>query len=682
MEIFMKNFLYCRFLAALGAITATLFFLALQKSSLADGPKDKKPQYTNRLAKETSPYLLMHAHNPTDWYPWGPEAFAKAKKEGKLVFLSIGYSSCYWCHVMERESFDNPEIAKMLNKWFVCIKVDREERPDIDNIYMTALDVMPEGISGGWPLSMFLTADAKPIIGGTYWPPEDKVVGNVKMLGFKSVLEAVHNISKNEPEKLEKRAEAIAEATQRELQGTQLGLALVDLDRKLVEEAITELKMGFDSQYGGFGSPSRKFKGPKFPTPCRLELLLQEGQRTKSDKLIDMVTLTLDKMARGGIYDQIGGGFHRYSTERTWTVPHFEKMLYDNAQLTEVYAKAYQITKKPLYERILRETLDYVMREMMSPEGAIYSSQDAETDEEEGRFYVWTNKELAEAIPDEEDLKFLMTVYGVDKAPNFEGKYHILHLPRPLEESAKKLGLSQEKFMSRLERLKKTLYKVRSQREKPFRNEISLTAWSGLMIAGFAEAGRVLDEQKYINTAKKAADFVLRHQKTDKGRLLRTYGAAPGKPAKAAVNGYLEDYAFLVHGLLTLHEVTGEKKWLQEAQELTDTMIRFHGGEKRGGYYFTAHDHEKLFARSKDQYDGATPAGNSLALRNLVRLWIKTGDKKYRDEAQKGFEFFAGSLKNYPSGLTTMVQALNLYLDAIEAEKSQKKEAKEPSNKE
>ena len=660
----MRTLFFQRLLAAFFSIAIVISFSSLPQTN-ATG-KGKEHKYTNELAKETSPYLLMHAHNPTNWYAWGPEAFAKAKKEGKLVFLSVGYSSCYWCHVMERESFDNPKIAEMLNKWFVCIKVDREERPDIDEIYMMAHQVVRQR-GGGWPLSMFLLPDGKPIIGGTYWPPEDKVVENVKMAGFKTVIKAVHDAWVKDKKGVIKQANAVAKATKRQLEGAQVQLNKVKLEEKLLTGTTDSLSLQFDPQYGGFGSPARKFIGTKFPTPCRLEYLLQEGQRTKNPKLIAMVTKTLDEMAYGGIYDHVGGGFHRYSTERTWTVPHFEKMLYDNAQLLEVYAKAYTITKKPLYKRVLQETLKYLEREMTAEDGRFYSSQDAETDEEEGRFYVWTNKELTNALPDKADLDFIKQVYCADGGYNFEEKYHILRLDQPLAEVAKEMKLDEEKFLTKLNTLKAKLYDIRAKREKPFRNEIALTAWSGLLIAGLIEAGNALDNEDYINRAKKAAEFVLAKQKTDKGRLLRTYGAAPGKKPKADVPGYLEDYAFLVHGLLTLHEHTKEKRWLQEAKALTDTMIQFHEDEKLGGFFFTAKDHEKLFARSKDQYDGAVPSGNSMAARNLVRLWLITGDKNYRDKAVKTFETFSSSLKDYPTSLTTMMQGLSMYLANAEA---------------
>ena len=647
-------------------ILSAILLLGMVTATTAQPPKSK-PKFTNLLAKETSPYLLMHAHNPTNWHAWGPEAFEKAKKEGKLVFLSIGYSSCYWCHVMERESFNNEQVAKILNESFICIKVDREERPDIDHIYMTAHQALRGG--GGWPLSMFLLPDGRPIVGGTYWPREDKMIEGEKSLGFMSILKLVAEHWKDDPKNIERQAEKLSEATLQAL-GTIPGIALMSLDRKLVQGILDDLKEEFDPEYGGFGNPNRKFRGPKFPTPPKLEFVLHMAERGKNQELRNMVTLTLDKMAHGGIWDHLGGGFHRYTVERTWTVPHFEKMLYDNAQLVEIYSKAYAATKQPLYRKVVNETLAYVQREMLSPEGAFYSSQDAETHHEEGRFYVWTTEELNAALPDKRERDLVRRVYGMDKH-NFEDKYYILTLPKSLPDLAKEMKLTEDQFSARLSPLKDKLFAERAKRDKPFRNEIALTAWSGQMIAGFAAAGRALQSPMHLETAKQAAEFVLKHQMTPEGRLLRTYGAAPGQKPKAAVNGYLEDYAFLVHGLLTLHEATGEAKWLDASKKLTDTMIQFHG-DKKGGFYMTASDHEKLFARAKDQYDGAQPSGNSMAARNLVHLWKLTGEDKWRLEAERTFKAFAASLKTGGTGLTTMAQALDRFVELDESKKSKK----------
>jgi uncharacterized protein YyaL (SSP411 family) len=633
---------------------AAAFILA---GSAASAQEKDKPKFSNRLAKEQSPYLLLHAHNPTDWYPWGPEAFEKARKENKIIFLSVGYSSCYWCHVMERECFDNEEVAKLLNQWFVCIKVDREERPDIDQIYMTALNITRG--SGGWPLSMFLTPEGKPIVGGTYWPREDQVIDGEKQPGFKSVCKIIFEAYRDDPKELQARADRVAAAVVKELDAVQ-PLA-VDLDRKLVEGCVDALKDVFDPVWGGFGSPERKFKGPKFPLASRLAFLLHEYARARSPELLDMVTRTLDKMRQGGIYDHVGGGFHRYATERTWTVPHFEKMLYDNAQLVEVYARAAKLTGNADYKRVVKEALAFIEREMTSPEGAFYTSLDAETNREEGRYYVWTDKELQEAVPDRDERKLLGQVYLGDK-PNFEEKYYILRLAKPLAESAKELKLTEQELDTRLAAIRKKLLDKRSQRDRPLLNNIALTAWSGEMIAAYAVAGQSLDEPAYLKRAAAAAEFVLKHQRTKDGRLLRTYGAAPGKAPKAQGAAYLEDYAFLVYGLLRLHEATSNKRWLDDARSLTDTMIQHHADAKHGGFYFTANDHEKLFARSKDQYDGAQPAGNSVALWNLARLAQLTGDKKYNEEAARGLKAFGPSLKESPTGLAFMLMGLDEFL--------------------
>ena len=642
--------------------------LAAGGPTLADPPAPgAKERPTNRLARETSPYLLMHAHNPVDWYPWGPEAFAKAKKEGKTVFLSIGYSSCYWCHVMERESFENADVAKLLNQWFVCIKVDREERPDVDNVYLTALNVL--GQRGGWPLSMFLTADAKPIVGGTYWPPEDREVEGQKARGFKSILKFMHDWQRDKPEEVKGQAEALAEQTARALAGRLRGVALVDLDRSLVQGAVDGLKEEFDRVHGGFGSAERGFRGTKFPMPPSLELLVDEAGRSRSPEPAQMVAVTLDHMARGGIYDQLGGGFHRYSTERTWTVPHFEKMLYDNAQLVEVYAQAYSQAPQPFYRRVVEETLAFVGREMTSPDGAFYSALDAETGGEEGRFYVWTDQEIADALGKPADSSLVKKVYGVGDKPNFESRYHILVLPRPLAETAKELNLTEEQLQARLHPLRQKLLEARAKRQRPFLDTKVLTGWNGQMIAGLAVAGQVLKEPRHIEAAARAADFVLRRLRTPEGRLLRTFAAQPGQAGEAKLNAYLDDYAYLVHGLLCLFDATREKRWLEEARTLTDTMIRFHGDSDAGGFFFTSNDHEKLFARAKDQFDGVQPSGNSVAARNLVRLWLKTGDERYRALAEKTLRTFAGALRGNPTGLTAMAQALGLYLDAQEKAK-------------
>jgi uncharacterized protein YyaL (SSP411 family) len=656
----LRNLLVFLLLAAAGLSAPTAEEKAGKEK---DKPRAKK---ANRLAREISPYLQQHAHNPVDWFPWGPEAFAKAKKEGKLVFLSIGYSSCHWCHVMEKESFDNDEVAKILNDSFVCIKVDREERPDIDQIYMTALNVL--GNRGGWPLSMFLDAQARPIIGGTYWPREDKEFDGETVRGFKSILKSMLTLHKDRKEALEKQAAAVAMRTAEALASTR-GKAIVALDRKLVEGVTEALAEEFDKRHGGFGNAERKFKGTKFPMPAYLIFLQNEAARAKSKQAAEMVEVSLDRMARGGIYDHLGGGFHRYSTERTWTVPHFEKMLYDNAQMLEVYARAYRDTKKASHARLLRQTVAFVAREMTSPGGAFYSALDADSEGEEGRFYVWTAKELAAILTDKSDRKLFLKVYGASDGYNFERRYHILRLDEPLDEAAKEVKMTEVGLEEKLAPLRQKLFEARAKRPRPFLDTKVLTSWNGEMIAGLALAGQALEDKEVIARAARAADFVLKAMRTKEGRLLRSYGAVPGEKATARLNGYLDDYAYLVHGLLALHDATGAKRWLDEAKALTETMVKFHQDEANGAFFYTSNDHEKLFARAKDQYDGAQPAGNSVAAGNLVRLWVKTGEAKYAGLAEKTFKALAGSLKANPSSLAALADALALWLEQKDRKK-------------
>jgi uncharacterized protein YyaL (SSP411 family) len=638
------------------SLVALLAALAVQPT-IADEPKDKdKPVpkgKPNRLAKSSSPYLLQHAHNPVDWYPWGPEAFERAKKENKLVFLSIGYSSCHWCHVMERESFSNPDIAKVMNENFVCIKVDREERPDVDDIYMTALSVT--GTQGGWPLTMILTPDGKPIFGGTYFPPADKKVGEDTIPGMTSILARVIELNKKERPELEKQAEHVAELTVDALNRTALGVALVKLDRELVKGAVEAYD--FDPEHGGTGSKARDFRGTKFPRPTIWGFLLT--QTKENEAITKAVKLTLRKMAEGGIYDHLGGGFHRYSTERTWTVPHFEKMLYDNAQLAEVYSEAYHLDPDPLYKRVVAETLDFIKREMTGPDGGFYSALDADTNHAEGEFYVWTADELDKVLG--ADAAFLKAVYG--GAPNFEEKFVILRLPKPLAEVAKDQKLTEEQLLAKLEPLKKKLFEARAKRERPFLDTKVIAAWNGQMIAGYAKAGEVFKNPEYTKAAATAADFVLSRMRTKDGRLLRLWAAAPGEKPAAHGTAFLDDYAYLAHGLLTLHDATGEKKWLDAARELTETAIKWHG-DARGGFFFAPSDGEKLFARPKDSYDGVQPSGNSQMARNLVRLWQKTKDAKYRDLAEKSIKLAALTLRTEPSSVPTMARALDEFLAA------------------
>jgi hypothetical protein len=626
-------------------LRSALAWLVVASTALA-APPAAPVGPANRLAQESSPYLLQHAHNPVDWYPWGPAAFAKAKADNKLIFLSIGYSACHWCHVMERESFANADIAKQMNAQFICVKVDREERPDVDEIYLTALQAL--GRTGGWPLSMFLTPDGKPIIGGTYFPPDDRETADGTMRGFKGVLTLMHELWRDREKDIRQQADDVARDTQRLLRSQAKAGADVALDRALVRATLGQVLERFDPEHGGFGRPATQFRGTKFPQPSYLVLLQQHPSIEAKPTPTDAVRVTLSKMAHGGIYDQLGGGFHRYSTERTWTVPHFEKMLYDNAQLVEVYARAYQADPQPLYARILRETLAFIAREMTSPDGGFYAALDADSDGHEGRFYVWTHAELATAVPDTAERAKFAAVFGVGAQPNFEEKYNILTRTASAVEPAQ------------LDAWKAKLLAVRSQRNRPFLDTKCLTAWNGQMIAGYAVAAQALNEPSYRAAAEKAAGFLKAKLTTAEGRLLRTFDPKSGT---AKLNGYLEDYAFVVHGLLNLYELTRADAHLREAQRLTDVMVEHFGDADAGGYFFTAHDHEKLFARSKDQFDGAQPSGNSIAARNLVRLSQLPNGGKYRPLAEQSFRAFAGNLKEHPGSQTALAAALLLFLD-------------------
>jgi uncharacterized protein YyaL (SSP411 family) len=635
---------------------ASVIAIGLIAASPGPAEEPKAKGKANRLAKESSPYLLQHAYNPVDWYAWRSEAFERAKKENKLIFLSIGYSSCHWCHVMERESFANAEIAKLLNDKFVCIKVDREERPDIDDIYMTALSVT--GQQGGWPLTMILTPEGKPIFGGTYFPPIDKKVGEDTIPGMKTILARVIELDKKERDELVKQADHIAKLTVDALDRDARMLALVTLNRDLVDGAADAFEI--DPEHGGTGSKARKFKGTKFPRPAVWLFLLSQSEREGKEETAKLVHLTLRKMAEGGIYDHLGGGFHRYSTERTWTVPHFEKMLYDNAQLVELYSGAFAVKPDPLYRRVVEETLAFVKREMTSPEGAFYSALDADTNHEEGEFYVWKPEELRKILGDE--APFFAGVYG--DAVNFEGKAIILRLPRSLAEIAAERKIAEKELLAKLEPLKRKLLDARAKRDRPFLDTKVITAWNGQMIAGYARAGKVFRNADFIKSAAAAADFILTKMRGKDGRLARLYAAVPGEKPEARGTAFLDDYTYFIHGLLSLHDATGEKKWLAAAMELTDVVIKWHGDGDRGAYFFAPSDGEKLFARAKDGYDGVQPSGNSQMARNLLLLAQATGEDKYRAELGRVLKRFALTLRTNPGSMPTMALCLHEYVSA------------------
>ncbi|MEX0938003.1 MAG: thioredoxin domain-containing protein [Pirellulales bacterium] len=619
-----------------------------QETPAANPPQEEQsaePQHRNRLADETSPYLLLHAHNPVDWYPWGEEALAKAKRENKMIFLSVGYSSCYWCHVMERETFSNDQIAQYMNEHFVCIKVDREERPDVDDLYMTSLQVFFELVgtpqSGGWPLSMFLTPEGKPVMGGTYYPPRAKDGHR----GFDEVLRHVQQYWEKEPDTVRTQGDRLAAAVRGVFEQRTV-LLPADAGAETTQRVRDGLAKQFDEEHGGFGYSAADPRRPKFPEPSNLEFLLHRAAGG-DERALGMLRKTLDHMARGGIRDHVGGGFHRYSTDRTWRIPHFEKMLYDNGQLAGVYARAHATTGELAYRRVTEELVDFVLREMTSPEGGFYSALDAETDAVEGEFYVWTKEQLRQAVTSEQ-FALLEAVYNVGGEPNFEERY-VLVQSRPLAEVAGEQGRSEAHVADELAAVKAALLKARSQRKRPLTDTKILASWNGLMIGGLADAGRILEEPRYVAAARRAANFVLSDLRSEDGRLWRTYSQG-----EASLNAYLDDYAFVAQGLLALHLATGEARWLEEAQQLTDKQIELFWDEKIGGFYFTSHDHEELFARIKKWTDGALPAGNSVAAANLLALSRRLSSDDYRQRADKTVKAALPLLNRLPAAAPRM----------------------------
>ena len=600
------------------------------------------PAAPNRLAAESSLYLRQHANNPVDWYPWGPEAIARARELDRPIFLSVGYSACHWCHVMEHESFEDPDTAKVLNDHFVSVKVDREERPDLDQIYMTAHSLLSRGEGGGWPLSVFLTPDLTPFYAGTYFPPRD-MYGRPS---FRRVLAAITDAWENKREQLIGVGRQVAAALKA---STDLQPGDGPLGPELLENAGRLLERAFDPVNGGFGH------APKFPHPLELRVLLRVARRFGSEAALRAARLTLDKMARGGMYDQVGGGFHRYSVDAVWLVPHFEKMLYDNALLPPAYVEAFQLTGDPFYKHVAAETLDYVLREMTSPAGAFYSTQDADSEGEEGKFYVWSAKEIDDVLGP--DLgRFAREVYGVTEQGNFEG-HNILFRARTDEEDARRDGLSLDEFRAKLGQVKCKLYGKRAGRVWPGRDEKILTAWNGLMIAAFARAGAVFGEAKYVDAAVKAADFVLATLRGPDGRLFRTCGV--GHPPK--LSGYLEDYAYLADTLVALYEATFDPRWLAAAAGLADVMLAHFWDAAEGGFFYTADDHEELIARTKDLHDGSTPSGNATAAAALLRLAALTGRAEFREKAEATLRAYRGLMAENPAAAGMMLLALDFH---------------------
>jgi uncharacterized protein YyaL (SSP411 family) len=593
----------------------------------------------NRLIEETSPYLLQHAHNPVDWYPWGPEALRRAKGENKPILLSIGYSACHWCHVMEDECFEDPEIAQIMNEHFINVKVDREERPDLDAIYMQAVQAMTG--RGGWPLTVFLTPAGEPFSGGTYFPPEDRH----GLPSFPRVLAAVAEAYRTRREDVARTGQQLASRLR---QAAQLRPGIEPLTADLLHEAYHALASQFDTRDGGFGP------APKFPQPMAHEFLLRYYHRTGDQRALRMVELTLGKMARGGMYDQLGGGFHRYSTDGEWLAPHFEKMLYDNALLSLLYLHAYQATRRPSYTRIAEETLDYVLREMTAPNGGFYSTQDADSDGVEGKFYVWTRQEILSAVGPE-DAELFCQYVGVTGDGNFEGR-NILYVPQGAEALASKMGVSMERVTDTIDRAKARLLAAREQRLRPGRDDKILTAWNGLMLRSLAEAACILGREDYRQAAVADAFFLL-EALLEKGRLLHSY-----KDGQAKLLAYLDDYAFLIDGLLALHETTFDGRWLSEARRLTEAMVDIFWDQGQGVFYDTGRDHEPLVVRPRDTFDNALPCGGSAAAGVLLRMTVLTGDSEYARLATTTLRSMRELMAKAPGGCAHWLCALDFYL--------------------
>ncbi|MEO0596530.1 MAG: thioredoxin domain-containing protein [Chloroflexota bacterium] len=604
----------------------------------------------NHLQNETSPYLLQHADNPVDWYPWGEEAFAKAQTEDKPILLSVGYSACHWCHVMAHESFEHEPTAKIMNEWFVNVKVDREERPDVDDIYMQAVQAMNRG-QGGWPMTVFMLPDGRPFFGGTYFPLESRQ----GMPSFRRVMQAVYDAYTDRREEIEEQAESLADALDRSV----LNLPTDDsgLNETIFIKASNGLNSNFDSQHGGFGG------APKFPNPMNLEFLLRDYTHTGNTESLYTVTFTLRKMACGGIYDQIGGGFHRYSVDARWLVPHFEKMLYDNAQLSRLYLHAYQVTDDAFFKRIAEDIYDYILREMTAPEGGFYSTTDADSEGEEGKFFVWSLDELKTALePITDDVpdayEVAVEYYGASKGGNFEGT-NILHVPNDDDVVADRLNITVDDLHEKLSAIKDRLYAVRTSRVHPGLDDKILTAWNGMMVASLAEAARVHNRDDYLAAAERAGEFLMTTMQNDDGRLYRTYNNNTAK-----LNGYLEDYAHLIDAMLELYQSTFVEKWFDEARRLANVVLD-HFRAEDGGFFDTSDDHEKLIVRPRQLQDNATPSGNSMMAKQLIRLSAYTGDARYDQSARKVLSALAAAMQTYSQAFGEALNATDMLVKGM-----------------
>ena len=597
--------------------------------------EDGRPRYINRLILEDSPYLLQHAHNPVDWYPWGEEAFERAKRENKPVFLSIGYSTCHWCHVMERESFESEEIAAILNQHFIAIKVDREQRPDIDDLYMTAVQMLTG--HGGWPMSSFLTPEAQPFYGGTYYPPAQ----------FGVLLQRIQGAWTEKRGEVEESAQRLTEAVR---QVTSARGAAGEVGETAIRRSVEQILNYQDRNLGGFGG------APKFPHEPEILLLLRQAWRWNDGEALTAALLALDHMARGGIYDQVGGGFHRYSVDAEWLVPHFEKMLYNQAHLSRAYLLAHRLTGEPFFARIARQTLDYVLREMTSPSGAFYSATDADSEGEEGIFFVWTPEQLKAALS-EDDAAFAMDLWGVTEAGNFEGR-NILHLDRSLAEEAADRDLPLDDLLTRVDGLRETLWQVREEREHPLRDDKLLAAWNGMMITAFADGARHLGEPRYLEAAQRAAEDLWQHQVREDGSLFRVRLGG-----SASVEGQQEDYAYLMEAFLNLHDLGVQGPWLERTRQLADVMLQRFWDRDVGGFFQSAEGVDPLLiGRPKSPGDGAIPSGNSVAVLALARLARRLGEPTYGDRAEATVAAFAERIQAQPMGFAYLLGGLDEHL--------------------
>ncbi|HTM10713.1 MAG TPA: thioredoxin domain-containing protein, partial [Verrucomicrobiae bacterium] len=596
--------------------------------------------HTNRLIHESSPYLQQHAHNPVEWHPWGDEALAKAKAENKPVLLSIGYSACHWCHVMEKESFENEAIAALMNDKFVNIKVDREERPDLDEIYMNAVQMLTG--RGGWPMTVFLTPEGKPFFGGTYFPPEDRH----NMPGFPKILNAVAEAYHNRKEDVKQSVEQIHAALNRL---SRVGESQKPFDPDIVVASAEKLAEAYDPEHGGFG------QAPKFPNAGVYELYLRAYRRSKHERLFEMIDHTLRAMAEGGIYDHLGGGFHRYSVDEKWLVPHFEKMLYDNAQLLRVYAEAYTVKREPLFKKVVEETGCYLVREMLNPDGGFYSTQDADSEGEEGKFFVWTEEEINRIVGEEAGTIF-SRAYDVTEFGNFEEK-NILHPVLTIQQTAALFKKEPAEVERLIEDARKKLLREREKRVKPFRDEKIIASWNGLALSGLAAAGKVSDEPAFLDAARMTVGFVLSKMRRD-GLLLHVY-----KDGQAKLYGYLDDYAFMAAGLIDLYEATFERVYLEDASALAETMVREFWDDEDGGFFYTGKSHEALISRTKPAFDGSVPSGNAIAAQVLLRLYYYEGKEDYLKKAEKVLRIYYDGLEQQPFGFAHLLAALDFYLE-------------------